>query len=75
MKIGNIIQIKEGRVCTTFPLEDFKCYMLEERNNNMKSGTVIEAKNWVFDSYSVLVKDFETEEVCVVRTYDGEFIK
>jgi hypothetical protein len=74
MKVGDDIQIKQGRVCTTFPLSDFNYYMGEERDNTMSEGTIIDAKCFVDNTmHSLLIKNIRTDRVCVVRTYGNEY--
>lgn len=76
MKLNDVIELnKRGAICTTYPLNEFRCYLGEERNNNIQKGMIIEAKKFCFMSgmHSLLIKDFETDRVCVYRTYNNEF--
>lgn len=63
-----INDIRYGRVCTTYPLKEFKAYNGQKRNNYIGCGTVIDKtdQNTVFQT---LLVQSEIGDVICVRVY------
>ena len=51
LNIGDRVNnIQKGRICTTYPLTDFKNYNGQERNNDISEGVIID----ITPKYAVL---------------------
>lgn len=68
LNIGDEINnIQAGRICTTYPLQDFKNYNKEPRNNSITEGVIVDITPDFAILKTLLVKN--NNEVCCVRVY------
>jgi hypothetical protein len=66
--IGDVVtNIVDSRVCTTYPLEDFKSYSGQIRNNNIGSGKIINITPKFAPLKTILVE--KDNMVIAVRIY------
>lgn len=64
VELGDKVSFRKGSICTTYPLNDFKNYKGEDRDNTITNGVVIDKTHKYALLPTVLVKDND-KVVCV----------